>query len=257
LVIDVEGPGSGAIKRVSGVLQQSPPNQGAVYYLPLALPLGSYVMRQAWAVASDGSLETSALATLNIEWANDQLEPVYLGSLVIDQRSKGTAIKGSTALSIQDAALEDTPAIRALVSELKSANLATRLLTLPAAPTPQAEGGITLEVSAGDPSQTRPTAQPARSAYAKFLKQPLPRAFATNPDGSYGWALGPNAVTRALEFCQRRAKTLHVQRRNKAGTTEAECELWLVDNTVLSPPSCQSALPSGQPGAASCPTAGR
>jgi dienelactone hydrolase len=57
-----------------------------------------------------------------------------------------------------------------------------------------------------------------RAAYAKFLSEPLPRAFAIADSGGFGWASGDYAVGRALGICRR------------SNTT---CKLYAVDNSVV------------------------
>ncbi len=61
----------------------------------------------------------------------------------------------------------------------------------------------------------------ARAAYAQWLNQPEPRAFAIDPQSkAYGWAaIGDNPYARALANCQRSAKST--------------CRLYAVDQDVV------------------------
>ena len=63
-----------------------------------------------------------------------------------------------------------------------------------------------------------------REAYAKFLQQEPPRAFAISNDGGWGWANGgDDPLRRALEFCKTKSK--------------APCHLYAVDTDIVWYPS--------------------
>lgn len=70
-------------------------------------------------------------------------------------------------------------------------------------------------------SQTAPLRQTrvGRADYERFLTRPLPRAFAIDGLGRWGWATGDDAPSRALAFCQQRA----------AG----QCRLYAVNEQVV------------------------
>jgi dienelactone hydrolase len=66
-----------------------------------------------------------------------------------------------------------------------------------------------------------------REGYAKFLTQPLPRAFAIAPNGAWGWASGgEDPLKRALDNCNRRG--------------QGNCRLYAVDNAVVWNPEATS-----------------
>lgn len=59
-----------------------------------------------------------------------------------------------------------------------------------------------------------------RKAYARFLAEPLPRAFAVSPTGAWGYAVdGDEPLERALRNCQRESRTA--------------CRLYAVDEDVV------------------------
>jgi dienelactone hydrolase len=66
-----------------------------------------------------------------------------------------------------------------------------------------------------------------REGYAKFLTQPLPRAFAIATNGAWGWASGgEDPLKRALDNCNRRG--------------QGSCRLYAVDDAVVWNPEAAS-----------------
>ncbi len=62
------------------------------------------------------------------------------------------------------------------------------------------------------------TAANRETVYQRFLRSPMPRAFAIGPRGQSGWASGDWAMGRALGFCQRLGQA---------------CKLYAVDDDVV------------------------
>jgi dienelactone hydrolase len=67
------------------------------------------------------------------------------------------------------------------------------------------------------------------AGFQKFLAAKLPRAFATDGAGHWGYAQGDDVLSRALAFCQRNIAT------TADGTPASTCHLHAVDDSVVWP----------------------
>lgn len=63
--------------------------------------------------------------------------------------------------------------------------------------------------------------------FQKFLAAKLPRAFAIDGQGHWGYASGDDALSRALAFCGRNIRT------DASGTPASACQLYAVDEHLL------------------------
>lgn len=66
-----------------------------------------------------------------------------------------------------------------------------------------------------------------KAGFAKFLASKLPRAFAHDGAGHWGYASGDDALSRALAYCQRPIRTA------ADGTPVSACHLYAVDASVV------------------------
>lgn len=80
---------------------------------------------------------------------------------------------------------------------------------------------------AGDSSAPAGAKPGQLAGFQKFLAAKLPRAFATDGAGHWGYAQGDDVLSRALAFCQRNVATA------ADGTPASTCHLYAVDEAVV------------------------
>ncbi len=237
--VDVALQGQPGVTSVSGRLQQSVPGQYADYLLALALPPDRYLLTGIRDADSQTPDAQRSLATINVPFEVTTTGPVYLGRLVL---ARGAA----AGVTVEDHFDEDTVLFRSAIGELKTATIGRSIIAAEAlvgssvSPDPNAvpppPPGSALKVAPVTEAAADELASPARAAFAKFMLVKLPRAFAIGTAGSFGYARGANAVDRALRACAQRAGG-------------EPCRLFAVDDTLITPDSCQATLDSGAKGA--------
>ncbi len=243
LAIDLTVEGQTQPISISGRLQRSVPGKFADYFIPLALPTGNYVLRQVRSLKPELASASSLLATLNLPWVNAKPEPVYLGRMTIQMLDR-PASRGDIA--VESHFEEDTVAFRTAVPELRTARVTEDLLSSQllssAAPVAAYEQAGFMDVIPIDARAGAALAEPARSAFARYLKLKMPRAFAVNKTGAFGYAEGRDAIAAAMYRCVRFERSLKKAAEAQGKTPLPDCELMSVDQTLLTSESCKAAL---------------
>ena len=225
---------------VSARLQRHVPGQYADYFVPLSLPVGGYVLTHLRSTATN-SAKDEILANLDIPWVVDQPNPVYLGRILVPMSNSVPLIGNG---NIEDHFDEDRAAIQALLPELRNATitpflLSQRLQLRMEKLLASALAGTVMNVVEADNAATSELAEPARSAYLRYLRLKAPRAFAASADGAYGFASGSKAVAKSLTLCVRQSNAL---RQQVGSSAVSACELMSVDNTWVTNTSCKAYL---------------
>jgi hypothetical protein len=225
----------GSTTSVTARRQQSVPGRFADYLVALALPPQRYVItaiRDAGLPAADPA---ALLLTATVPFEVKPGAPMYLGRLVI-----APAVAGGAAIEARDHYEEDTLLFRSAVAALRGLTIGRSIIansSLASASTPatasaspaanKAAPGLAARRMTADmisPDADAAFTQPARDAFAKFLRLRAPRAFAIGDDNarSYAYFEGAGAVERAMRECARQAQ-------------QRPCRLFAVDDTLLSP----------------------
>lgn len=233
--VDVALQGQPGVTSVSGRVQQSVPGQYADYLVALALPPDRYLLTGIRDADSKTPDAQRSLATINVPFEVTATGPVYLGRLVL---ARGAA----ASVTVEDHFDEDTVQFRSAIGALKTATIGRSIIAPEAlvgssvSPDPNAvpppPPGSALKVAPVTEAAAEGLAPQAKAAFAKFMLVKLPRAFAIGTAGSFGYARGANAVDRALRACARRSGG-------------EPCRLFAVDETLITPDSCQATLDSG------------
>lgn len=219
---------------ITGRLQRAVPGQ-ADYLMALALPAGHYkalFIRDGTALPNDPAAQLAALRGA-IDVPNTGV--IYLGRLVL--RFNG-ATRSTQDVSIEDAYDDDTVFFKTTLSELRDVNIQRAVLsehTIGSATNVGKGGGM--QVTTLDRNTARQLPDNARAGFMRFLNLNMPRAFATDWNGNFGYATGPHAVRDALRYCVKQSRG-------------ASCRLFAVDQTLITSLSCQATLESDQPQAA-------
>lgn len=240
VVLDILPSGQAQAVAISGRLQQSIPGQFADYLLALALPAGSYrikALRDAGLPAAD---RNALLAALDAPLEVADRDPGYLGRLSL---RVGTGRASRQDIAIEDHYDDDTLFFRAALPDLRNVRIGRALLPADALLPAPGEATATesgppgrMEVDLIAADSTAQLVEPARGAFSRYLKLPLPRAFATNETGAYGHASGRDAVSGALRLCAKQSKG-------------QACRLFAVDQTLLSATSCKATMAASAAGA--------
>jgi hypothetical protein len=241
VILDVALNGQQETTAISGRLQQSIPGKFSDYLMPLALPSGSYVLRSLRSAEVPASDPAATFAELDMPLVFAQGDPVYLGRVMV--RSK-EGLASRQDLSIEDKFDEDTLAFRATVPELRKGVIGRRILDAKLISSVKtiapAGGGGSMEVALIDLQSAAQLAAPARAAFGRYMQTPLPRAFATNDYGAYGYSSGRLAVDNALKNCIKHAKASSTGR-----SADTSCQLFSVDQTLMTADSCKAGTEDG------------
>jgi dienelactone hydrolase len=163
--------------------------------------------------------------TLWLYWANDR----YWGEQ-IPQRWHGAFLEGGGRGHFQQFAAIDGdghsgfvrrardwgPVVERFLASLSLPLTRVALASRPGVPAPSPSGYARID----EVERVPHVADGGRQGYRAWLGKEMPRAFAVNADGRWGWASGQeDAAERALAFCNRQAR--------------APCALYAIDQEVV------------------------
>lgn len=206
-------------------MQSSFPGRHADYLVGLPLPPGEYRIRALRDARKPPDDRESLLATAELAFTLRDGDLAYLGRVSLRAGAAGSE------LVLEDRYDEDTLVLRASAPVLRDTGI-VRALATAAIPDASASSGAraaslppSLDVDRVDAAGVAHMTPAARQAFARYLRLPLPRAFAASETGAHAVASGRDAVDNALRQCTRQAPG-------------RSCRLVAVDQTLLAPPPC-------------------